>query len=81
MYNVYVLESEDGKLYKGLTNNLKRRLREHLSNKTITTSRMRNPKLVYCETFEKFNEARERELYFKTAAGRRYLKNKINLVV
>ena len=81
MYNVYVLKDDDGKLYKGLTNNLARRLRDHQHGKTITTSRMRNPKLVYSETFGKFDEARERELYFKTAAGRRYLKKKLEMVV
>ena len=35
-------ESKNNKLYKGLTNNLDRRLKEHKSGKTITTSRMKN---------------------------------------
>jgi hypothetical protein len=34
--------------------------------------------LVYKEDYESFDEARSRELYFKTAAGRRFLKTKIS---
>ena len=78
MYNVYVLKDENGKLYKGMTNNLKRRLIEHRSGKTITTSRMKNFTVIYNEEYEDFRTARKRELYFKSAAGRRFLKKKIN---
>ncbi len=74
MYTVYVLKDEEGKFYKGLTNNIERRLREHLLGKTITTARMKNIKLVYSEEFINFRDARKRELYLKTAAGRRFLK-------
>jgi putative endonuclease len=77
MYTVYVLKDVKGKHYKGLTNDLERRLREHKSGHTITTSKMQGLKLVYSETFNTFPEARAREKYFKTAAGRRFLKNKI----
>lgn len=78
MYTVYVLSNKDGKLYKGLTNNMQRRLYEHRSGKTKTTSRMRELQIVYTETFSDFGEARKREIYFKTAAGRRFLKTKIS---
>ena len=77
MFTVYVLKDERGKVYKGMTNDIERRLKEHRSGHTITTSRMINIHLVYCETFDNFIEARKREVYFKTAAGRRFLKNKI----
>jgi len=77
MFVVYVLKDERGDLYKGMTNNLKRRLREHISGHTKTTKRMKNLKLVYNEEYSTFVEARKRELYFKSAAGRRYLKLKI----
>ena len=40
---------------------------------------MKNLKLVYSENYDSFAEARKRELYFKTAAGRRFLKTKINM--
>jgi len=77
MYIVYVLKSSDGKFYKGVTNNLDRRLKEHLSGHTTTTSRMNELKVVYTEQYDNFKEARKREVYFKSAAGRRFLKNKI----
>ena len=68
------MQGKDGKLYKGLTNNLKRRLREHKSGKTKTTKKMTNLKVVYTEQYLDFNQARKRELYLKTAAGRRFIR-------
>jgi putative endonuclease len=79
MYNVYVLIDDNRKLYKGMTNNLERRLAEHRRGHTITTRKMNNLKLAYKEDYESFEEARTRELYFKTAAGRRFLKKKIEM--
>jgi len=77
MFTVYVLKDNKDKLYKGMTNNLSRRLSEHHSGHTKTTSRMRELVLVYKEEYDKFKEARKRELYLKSAAGRRFLKNKL----
>ncbi|MEI6296660.1 MAG: GIY-YIG nuclease family protein [bacterium] len=74
MFTVYVLRSEDGRLYKGMTNNLVRRFKEHGCGKTKTTSTMQNLKIVYTEEYENFDGARSRELYLKTASGRRFLK-------
>lgn len=74
MFTVYVLKDDSGKFYKGMTNNLPRRLMEHKSGGTITTSKMKNIKLVYSEQYDNLKEARARELYFKTSAGRRFLK-------
>ncbi len=34
-------------------------------------------KVVYKEEFQDFVSARKREVYFKSAAGRRFLKNKL----
>lgn len=78
MFTVYVLKDAAGKFYKGMTNNLERRLKEHYLGKTITTRRMKDASLVYKEEYESFSEARKRELYLKSAAGRRFLKNKLN---
>jgi putative endonuclease len=77
MYNVYVLKDKDGNLYKGLTSNLERRLREHKSGHTMTTSKMSGLRVVYKEEYNNFEEARKRELYLKSAAGRRFLKKKL----
>lgn len=75
-YYVYVLEDTEEKKYKGMTNNLERRLSEHRRGKTITTQKMKDFKLIYTERCSNFEEARKRELYLKSAAGRRFLKNK-----
>ncbi len=76
-YTVYVLRSDDGKLYKGMTKDLRKRLFDHKSKHTRTTARMHNLIVVYTEQFDSFEEARKRELYFKSAAGRRFLKQHI----
>ncbi len=77
MYTVYVLQDKKGNLYKGLTNNLERRFAEHISGHTQTTSRMHGLEIVYKEEFNTFTEARKREIYFKTAAGRRFIKKQL----
>lgn len=79
MYTVYVLKDKDGKLYKGMINNLERRIKEHRSGHTQTTSRMKDISLVYKEEFKTFEEARKRELYLKTAVGRKFLKTKLTM--
>ncbi|TPV34077.1 GIY-YIG nuclease family protein [Paucihalobacter ruber] len=77
-YYVYVLEStKDGRLYKGHTNRLEERLKEHNSGKTSSTKGYRPWVLVYHEEYDSEREAIEREKYFKTGSGREYLKNKI----
>ncbi|MFZ2038344.1 MAG: GIY-YIG nuclease family protein [Minisyncoccia bacterium] len=77
MYNVYVLIDNKGKLYKGLTNNISRRLSEHKAGHTITTAKMNDIRIVYTEICNNFVEARKRELYLKSAAGRRFLKKQL----
>lgn len=74
MYTVYVLRDVAGKLYKGMTNDLERRLSEHKSGHTLSTRGLRNLTVVYTEEYDSFERAREREVYLKTAAGRRFLK-------
>mgnify|MGYP001589026361 CR=1 FL=1 len=78
IFTVYVLRDKNGNLYKGVTGNLERRLQEHRRKRTITTRKMIDVKIVYTETFSTFAVARAREVYFKTAAGRRFLKTKID---
>lgn len=80
MYIVYVLKDKDGKMYKGLTSDLKRRLREHRTHGSRTTSLMdkESLKVVYTEECNNLSEARKREKYFKSSAGRRFLKQQLN---
>ena len=79
MYTTYVLKDKNGKLYKGVTNDLRRRLTEHRNGHTLTTSKMLDVEVAYSESFSDFESARKREVYFKTCAGRRFLKKKLNM--
>ena len=79
MYTVYVLQDSQKKNYKGMTNDLERRFSEHEHGHTKTTRNMKDLRVVYQEKYDTFEEARKRELYLKSAAGRRFLKNKLPL--
>ena len=63
---VYVLRSESsGRFYIGSTDDLERRMSEHLRGHSLAT-RGRGPwKLVYKEPFDSLLEARRRELEIK----------------
>ncbi|MBK8882532.1 MAG: GIY-YIG nuclease family protein [Bacteroidales bacterium] len=75
MYYVYVLRSIPfGNLYKGFCTNLESRLAEHNAGKTKSTKHYVPWEIVYYESFDSKDEAISRERYFKSAAGRRYLK-------
>lgn len=74
-YCVYILQSErDLLLYHGYTTNVQRRLKDHNAGYTISTSKRRPLKLVYCELFISKKDAVRRESYFKTTQGKRMLK-------
>ncbi|MEP2239944.1 MAG: GIY-YIG nuclease family protein [Maribacter sp.] len=77
---MYILRSEaDGRLYKGMTNNLRKRIEEHNSGKNKSTKGFLPWVLVYNEEFETRIEARVREKYFKSGIGRAYLKSILNI--
>jgi putative endonuclease len=77
-YFVYILESEiDGRLYKGQTRDINKRILEHNSGKTKSTKGYKPWKLVYFEKFETRDEAVLREKFFKTGSGRELLKYKL----
>jgi putative endonuclease len=75
MWYVYVLKSlRNGKLYKGFTCDLKRRIKEHQA-KQPTFSRNNGPwKLIYYEAFDSEKDAREEERFLKSGKGRERLK-------
>lgn len=75
MYYVYILKSErNGKLYKGYTNNLKRRIREHKSGKSSFTSNNGPWTLIYYEAFMCKDDAIKEEAFLKSGKGRERLK-------
>ena len=78
MYYFYVLKiRQNGKLYKGYTNNLKRRLAEHRRGDSTFTSKNGIFDLVFYEAYSDERDARKAERYFKSGHGREILKDKI----
>jgi len=75
MYYVYILYSPSHrKIYKGSTNNIKKRLGEHNAGKVLSTKAFTPWKLVYLETFISKSDARREELFLKSGKGRERIK-------
>ena len=78
MYYFYVLRfKKNGKLYKGFTNNLKRRFAEHERGGSSFSSRNGEFELIFCEAYINEKDARSAEIYFKSGHGREVLKEKL----
>ncbi|MCL4437665.1 GIY-YIG nuclease family protein [Patescibacteria group bacterium] len=72
---VYILKSaSDGKTYVGSTNNLDRRLKQHNSGRVKSTKYKIPLKVLFVEEFATLSEARKREVWWKSGAGRDKLK-------
>lgn len=80
MFYTYVIKGiKDGSFYKGHCENIEKRIVQHNSGMTKSISHKVPFELVYFEEFETRELAILREKYFKSAAGRKYLKQKLNL--
>lgn len=73
-YFAYVLECDDGSLYKGVAQNLFERINRHLEGRGSEWTAKHIPvSLIYFEEFDAEKEALEREKYFKSGSGREYI--------
>jgi len=80
MAYLYILKSlKYQKLYVGSTIDLEHRLIEHNSGLSTYTKLYLPWNIIYKEEHEDIREARKREKYFKSCAGRKFIKNKINI--
>ena len=71
MHYVYILQSEKNKrLYKGVTSDLKRRLKEHNSGGVPYTRSLIPWKLLYYEAFSNKEDATREEKFLKSGKGR-----------
>ena len=78
MFYTYVIKSiHSDYFYKGHCENIEKRLKEHNAGCTVSIKPYIPFELVYYETFDTRDEAIKREKYFKSAAGRRFLKSKM----
>lgn len=77
MYYVYILHLKiNNTLYTGSTSDLKKRLREHLNNKVLST-KTRKPILIHYEVYKYKSDAQRRECFLKTTEGKRLLRQQI----
>lgn len=74
---VYILKDDRGKLYIGSTSDLARRMRQHKSEHTQTTNRMKNPVLVLTQEYLSLKEARKIELKIKNLKRKDYIEKMI----
>lgn len=73
----YVLQSADGIYhYKGSCRDLVRRQKDHLAGRVSRTKNLRPLKLLHYEYFDDYSSALKRENYFKSGAGRDWLKRR-----
>ncbi len=73
MYYVYFLKLVNGDVYKGLTNDLKRRVKEHSLGQVDSTKNYRPAALIGYEAYQLKSDAQRREKFLKTTEGRRLL--------
>ena len=80
-YYVYVLKNGfDDSLYKGMTDDIDRRLKEHNNGKKTKSTKSKKPWDIFLlEEYDNWEEARERELYLKSGIGRQWLASLKNI--
>ena len=75
---VYIIESlQDQTWYTGMALDAIKRLSEHNAGKNRFTKGHRPWRIIYSETFDSWASGRAREKYFKTAAGKKWLKARL----
>ena len=80
MVFVYVIKSEkSARLYVGISKNLEVRLSQHNAGKSKFTKGHMPWTLLYSEKLSDYGSARQREKYLKSAAGKRWLRNKLGI--
>ena len=80
LYSVYVLRSlTSHKYYVGMAIDIHKRLEEHNKGKSKFTKGHRPWEIIYHEVVGITKDARKREKYFKSNAGKNYLR-KINVI-
>ena len=77
MYYVYILQSINNpdSFYIGFTIDLKQRIQEHNSGKSVHTNKYKPWKIKNYFAFDNEQKAKDFESYLKTHSGRKFCKN------
>ena len=79
MFTVYILfRAKSPKTYVGYTDNLKDRIKYHNGGKVKAIKLFRPWRIIYTELLKSKAEAKQREQYWKSGAGRRSIKKIIS---
>jgi len=73
MHYVYLLKLKNGDIYKGSTEDLRRRIAEHEQGKVASTKSGRPFILIGYEAYHEKSDAERREQFLKTTEGRRLI--------
>lgn len=77
-YYTYLIQSlKDNKWYTGITEDLRKRFKDHNSRKVFSTKGRGPFQLIYYESCLDKNDAFAREKFLKSGPGKRYLKNRL----
>ena len=78
MFYTYILQSTKSDMwYTGSTGDLRKRLSQHNTGKSLYTKGRGPFKLIYYEACCNEDDAKSRELYLKSGPGKRYIKNRL----
>ena len=73
MFFCYIIYSyKDEKLYVGYTNNINRRIKEHIDGRIGSTKNRRPLTLIHTESFPTRREAMKRERFLKSLYGSKF---------
>ena len=81
MFYVYFLKLSNADIYKGFTDDLKRRIPEHEAGKVASTRNYRPVCLIGYEAYLLKTDAMRREKFLKTTEGRRLLQQQYRDII
>ena len=70
---VYILKGQNGRLYIGSTNNIKRRVKQHITGHTQTTRNMKELVLAFSQEYKSIEIARKIERKLKSLKRKDYI--------
>ena len=81
-FTVYLLISQDyNKVYVGFSNNIENRIKQHYAKEVKTTQNFGKFRCFRLEVVSSVQEARIREKYWKSCAGRKKIKVYFNKII